>query len=92
MNDSFFKFHKGKKVVMHCKTEADAEKFCEILELNGFTWADGSSYYYNSRFDEYGENTCYCWNVGCSCSLATAVLLNCEIIEFDSIAIREENK
>lgn len=42
--------------VMHCKTEAEAKRFCRYLNNIGRTWCDGTNY--------LCENTCYNFNEG----------------------------
>lgn len=48
---------------VHCKTEKEARIFCKLMEQNGMTWSDGSSYNYFA-YDRYKENTLYMFNIG----------------------------
>ena len=50
---------------MHCKTEEEAENFCEFLHKNGRKWANGESYLHHTYWDHYCENTVYCFNEAC---------------------------
>lgn len=55
---------KGKNVVMHCKTQEEAEAFCKEMDEAGLTWFMGNRYSEFSNFEEYKENTCYNFNKG----------------------------
>lgn len=55
---------KGKDVCMHCKTEEEAEDFCKVMDAAGLRWSSGESYLEMSCFDDYKEQTCYCFNRG----------------------------
>ena len=55
---------KGKDVCMHCKTEEEAEDFCKVMDKAGLRWSNGESYLEMSCFDDYKEQTCYCFNRG----------------------------
>lgn len=59
-----FNAWKGKDVCMHCKTEEEAEDFCKVMDKAGLRWSSGSSYLLWSCFEPYGEQTCYCFNMG----------------------------
>lgn len=48
------------KVVMHCKTEAEASDFLEYLNSQGRKWCTGKLYTEEeNHFDKYRESTCY---------------------------------
>ena len=49
---------------MHCKTEAEAQEFCDLLHWAGRTWNSGVPYSEKTNFDYYGENTAYLFNDG----------------------------
>ena len=55
--------YKG-KYVMHCKTEEEAEIFCEYLHSIERTWSSGVSYLSESYWYIYKELTCYNFNYG----------------------------
>lgn len=58
--------YKG-KYVMHCKTEEEAEIFCEYLHSIGRTWGNGDSYKDDIRdriYAMYGAETCFEFNIG----------------------------
>lgn len=55
---------KDKKVVMHCKTQEEAEAFCKEMDEAGLTWADGYRYTGRNLWKENKENTCYYFNKG----------------------------
>ena len=51
---------------MHCKTEEEAELFCEFLtnrRINRY-WQNGSIYYRNTNYNTFKENTIYYFNEG----------------------------
>lgn len=63
-----FEEWKDKKVVMHCRTEEEAEDFCRVMHEAGKKWCDGSLYLNNTEWDNYEEETCYNFNIeGFSC-------------------------
>lgn len=58
--------YKG-KYVMHCKTEEEAEIFCEYLHSIGRTWGNGDSYKDDNNdriYAMYGAETCFEFNIG----------------------------
>jgi hypothetical protein len=59
----FFEEWEGERVAMHCKTEAEAREFCDIMKNQGMVWRNESSYDV-TKYDCYGENTCYYFNKG----------------------------
>ena len=71
------------KYAMHCKTEKEAETFCNFLDANGRKWNDGDSYKYNTEWSEYEENTIYKFNRG---YFGNIEVRRCDdiILEFDN--------
>lgn len=59
-----FYARKGKDVCIHCKTKEEAEDFCKVMDKAGLRWSSGESYLEMSCFDDYKEQTCYCFNRG----------------------------
>lgn len=59
-----FKAWKNKKFCMHCRTEEEAEDFCNEMHKAGLTWHSGTSYLLRNHFGPYEEQTCYCFNKG----------------------------
>ena len=47
------------KEVIHCPTGELANKICELLNNNGFSWNTGRLYIYDNNWEYYKENTCY---------------------------------
>lgn len=47
------------KEVIHCPTGELANKICELLNNNGFSWITGRLYIYDNNWEYYKENTCY---------------------------------
>ena len=48
--------------VMHCKTEEEAKDFCRYLHSIGKKWCAGGSYYYETNYDSYQDETAYNFN------------------------------
>lgn len=59
--------YKG-KYVMHCKTEEEAEIFCEYLHSIGHKWINDVSYLLENYWDNYEESTCYEFNTDQYCN------------------------
>lgn len=57
------------KYVMHCKTEEEAESFCEYLHSVGRKWCNGDNYLGCTEYSRYKSNTCYNFNDNCFGSL-----------------------
>ena len=55
--------YKG-KYAMHCKTKEEAETFCKYLHSIGKCWSNGKQYNAETRYDYYGEETAYAFNIG----------------------------
>lgn len=52
-------FNSEKPLVIHCKTEEEAQKLCEAFDKMGKKWYDGESYLEDNRWGEYKEDICY---------------------------------
>ena len=55
--------HPG-NVVMHCKTQEEAESFCQYLHENGRKWCDGNRYIAGTHWVAYESQTAYNFNKG----------------------------
>ena len=55
--------YKG-KYVMHCKTEAESNEFCNHLHSIGRTWDGGGCYKSINKWHNEKANTCYNFNDG----------------------------
>lgn len=55
--------YKNDKYVMHCKTKEEAKSFCNYLQNIGKKWCNGDSYN-NTKYNVYGEATCYDFILG----------------------------
>lgn len=53
------------KYVMHCATIFEAKSFCAYLHGLGKRWGGGSSYGNTNYWDQYQEDTVYCFNSDC---------------------------
>ena len=51
--------------VMHCKTEEEAESFCQYLNENGRRWANGQRYVDRTHYSDYRSEMAYNFNAGC---------------------------
>lgn len=81
-----------KNVCMHCKTEEEAEDFCCEMDKAGLIWADGDSYLEMSCFDNYKEQTCYCFNRGTYNSTVYAKNKGYQILEWSDYRSTEPLK
>lgn len=70
------------KYVMHCKTEEEAESFCQYLHENGRKWCNGDHYTGNTRWDWYKEKTAYRFNGGCYSDLPYYISEGYTILEW----------
>lgn len=50
----------GNAYVVNCRTEDEANQFLRTLSMMGLKWCNGRSYLYETNWDEYGSETCYC--------------------------------
>lgn len=50
---------KENRVAIHCDTEEKADEFLSKLDKEGVTWCSGESVIGFSKYDTYGEATCY---------------------------------
>ena len=53
------KFTDNDKIVVQCKTEEEAETFCNELHKLGYSWYGDETLKNNSCWDEYSEEYCY---------------------------------
>ena len=60
--------YKG-KYVMHCKTEEEAQNFCDYLHSVGREWRCGDSYKSRTCYSWYQEETAYNFNDGGYCDV-----------------------
>ena len=75
---------KDRNIAMHCKTSKEAYEFCEAMNDNGLTWVDGESYLEYDCWDDYKEETCYVFNNGVHCDIASAVKHDYEILKWEN--------
>ena len=47
------------KIVIHCRTEEEANELLKAFDKLGKTWLSGKSYLEINCWDTYKENTCY---------------------------------
>lgn len=52
------KFKNG-NIAVHCKTEEEAEDFCNQMHKHGMKWRSGESYSEQMNFDLYFDRMCY---------------------------------
>lgn len=55
--------NKDNKIAVHCKTEEEAEDFCEKMDALGLIWANGSSYKKSNGW-KYSEGEIYYSSMG----------------------------
>lgn len=67
---------------MHCKTEEEAESFCEYLNSLGKRWCDGDSYAEDNGWDAHKSKTCYIFNSNYRRPLKGAINDGCTILEW----------
>ena len=46
-------------IIVHCKTQEEADSFCKQMNEHGLTWCTGTSYLNNSHWKTYKEETVY---------------------------------
>lgn len=84
INQFDFKKYKGKNVVIHCKTQEEAEQWCYYMGDNGLSWY-GNETYSNNYWNKCKENTCYDFNKGLYNRLDYYVAKKYEVIEFSEL-------
>ena len=67
---------------MHCKTEEEAESFCEYLNSLGKRWCDGDSYVEDNGWDAHKSETCYVFNSDYRRPVIGAMNDGCTILEW----------
>lgn len=77
-----FKEWKDKKVVMHCKTEEEANEFCEVMHKAGKTWSSGVRYLERTNWKNYEDQTCYFFNNGTHDSIDYSREVGYKILEW----------
>lgn len=68
--------------VMHCKTEEEAQNFCNYLHNIGRGWCDGKTYSNLTRWDIFEKNTVYCFNEGVCVHISKARQYGYHILEW----------
>jgi len=47
-------------MTVHCKTEQQAQQFCQMMKEHGLTWRSGNEHLKNNTYwEDYKEDTCY---------------------------------
>ncbi len=69
-------------VVMHCRTQAEAEIFCRSMDSVGKKWPSGHSYLEYSVWDVHKEDTCYCITQGGFSDIGYAKEHDWKILDF----------
>lgn len=76
----------GKKIAVHCDTEAKAKAFLEECARVGVTWGSGRPLPATTNWRSYRENTCYALDKGLKileyCSVAHYADMHYTIIEY----------
>ena len=67
---------------MHCKTEAEANEFCDYLHSIGKQWHRGSPYCNNTKWNTYKKETCYNFNENCYGDIEFYTLIDFTILEW----------
>lgn len=67
---------------IHCKTEDEAEDFCQVMHEHGLMWHSGESYLGKTNWREYMEHTCYNPREGKYGPVSTYIELNYTILEW----------
>lgn len=44
---------------IHCSTEEEANKLCQLMHQTGLNWCNGKSYLELNNWEIYEEQTCY---------------------------------
>ena len=69
------------KYAMHCKTEKEAETFCNFLDANGEKWYDDDSYKRTTEWKECEEGILYHFNKGTYSNIGSQEW-NVDVLEF----------
>lgn len=83
---------KGKNVCMHCKTEEEAEDFCNEMDKAGLMWSTGISYLEMNCFNVYNEQTCYYFNRGTYVDIGNSKTREDQILEWSDYRSTEPPK
>lgn len=84
--------YKDKKVVMHCKTRAEANNFCNVLDAEGLRWCGGDRYIFDSNWDTYKNNTIYFFKEGAYGDLMNAIVDGYKVLEWEDFMNKEFTK
>lgn len=84
----------GKKIAVHCKTEAQARRFVKMAYENGYMWTGGNPD--DTHYHAFGKDTCYyldkaknndnCTNLLTFSNMSWSKKHCCKIIPFSEIA------
>ena len=75
------------KYGMHCKTEEEAKNFCNYLHNMGRKWCSGSTYFDNTFWDIFKDETVYYFNEGLYGGLNPAYEIDYKILEWSDFMI-----
>lgn len=87
-----FDKYKYKKVVMHCKTEEEANDFCRVMDEAGLRWITGERYTKVLAYERYRQKTCYQFNCGGFASKEFFVEEGYEILEWSDFMNKQFTK
>lgn len=51
--------NKNNRIAVHCKTEEEAQDFCDQMDKHGLRWDNGESYVNNTSYNIYKCDSCY---------------------------------
>ena len=80
------------KYVMHCKTEEEAENFCNYMHSIGRKWCDSDSYKYVTRYHIYTDETVYFFNNNTYCYIDYAQEKGYTILEWSDFMNKKFTK
>lgn len=79
--------NKNNRIAVHCKTEEEAQDFCDQMDKHGLRWSTSDSYLKYNYYKAYGPKTCYS-NQGEFCSLDYFENNNYRIFEWSDYMIK----
>ena len=68
---------------MHCPSLEQAKMLLKYLDNHGYRWFSGMRYTETTYWEDYHEDTCYCFLDGSYCSLRYCIDKGYPVLEFD---------
>jgi len=79
-------------VVIHCDTHEKAKKILRWADEQYLEWCSGRTYVESDNWENYKEETCYCFYKGSFCSIDKWMSIDYKILTYEEVLMKDLKK